>query len=888
MKRKSILALLVVVILALSICFFVACDNDVKDPDTGITDGDGNNNGNNGGNDGVIDDGSDYSLPIESGCKQIIFYWDILTNEIPTSDMWVWWDGKEGSGYLMYPCNYGAKAVINVPNTITQVGFIARRDCTEPGASKWGTATKDYDGNRFAILTGETTVIYLKSGDKNQYKSSDGGKTLEQIKLFNVANMKDLHTIRYSITPAVDIKSVDTFTLYEDGNEIAISSFTHNKSKTSGKIIVEKDLDVSKAYSLKIEGYGTKAVVPIGLFSSEDFNEEYNYDGELGSEVVNDGVNFRLWAPTASKVVLNLFDNGSTGDAKQTIEMERKESGVWFKHVASTVAGHGTYYTYSVTTSVGTQEAVDPYAKSAGVNGNRGMVVDLSRTNPDGWDDVTYLQNINSYSEAVVWEIHVRDFSNKITSSKYPGKYLAFTETGLVNEHGVSVGIDYLKNLGITHVQLMPVYDYATVDEANPDSGFNWGYDPKNYNVPEGSYSTDPTNGETRIIEFKKMVQALHNAGIGVIMDVVYNHSYDANSSLNKCVPYYYYRYNADGSNTSASGCGNDTASERYMYRRFMIDSVKYWMTEFKLDGFRFDLMGLHDLETMRLIEEELHAINPYAMIYGEGWTMGSTIDDSKQANQTNISQIKATNNAIGAVGVFNDTTRDGLKGSVFSSAGMGYINGAGQESVSGIKFGYKGGNMLGSSWSVNNANVVNYMSCHDNLSLWDKLEASQPDADKSTLLAMNKLGASILMTMQGTVLMQAGEEMLRTKGGDENSYKSSDAVNNIDWSVLKEGSDEYMMMNFYKGLIALRKGSSVLKGSNNTVTFAERSGGVLAVTINSSVLVVLNPTGSATTQAISGNWTLVSDGINVSASGLGEKSGTVEVPAYTAYILTK
>lgn len=890
MKKKSLFILFIVAILVLSVSLFVACDN-TDAPDQDVPD-----NGNGGGGDAVVDtdDGSDYFPELQDGYKQVVFYWDILASEISTCDMWAWWDGKEGSGYLLHACNYGAKAVINVPNTVTQVGFIARRACSNPGEDSWGTATKDYDGDRFAILTGDITTIYLKSGDKNQYKSSDGGKTLEQIRLFNVANMKDLHTIRYSITPAMENASIDSFKLYEDDTEIEISSLVIDSNKIAGSIAVDEGLDMSKNYTLEIEGYGKKAVVPIGLFSSDEFGDEYNYDGELGSEVVDDGVNFRLWAPTASKVVLNLFDNGSTGSAKLTVDMTKQDKGLWFAHVDNANAKHGTYYTYSVTTSVGTQEAVDPYAKSAGVNGDRGMVVDLAMTNPQGWEDETYLQNINSYSEAVVWEVHVRDFSNKISSSQYKGKYLAFTESGLVNEAGISVGIDYLKNLGITHVQLMPVYDYATVDEENPNSGFNWGYDPKNYNVPEGSYSTDPTNGETRIKEFKEMVQALHEAGIGVIMDVVYNHSYDANSSLNKCVPYYYYRYNADGTNTSASGCGNDTASERYMYRRFMIDSVKYWMTEFKLDGFRFDLMGLHDLETMRLIEQELHTINPYAIIYGEGWTMGSTIDGSKQANQTNIKSITATNNAIGAVGVFNDTTRDGLKGSVFNSTGMGYINGASSSNVNAIKFGYQGGNVLsyGNGWSVKNSNVVNYMSCHDNLSLWDKLEISQPNAEKETLLAMNRLGASILMTMQGTVLMQAGEEMLRTKDGDENSYKSSDAVNNIDWSVLTKDSDEYMMMNFYKGLIALRKNVPAFAGPSNSVSFTALKNGALYVNISNNrggyAAVILNPTNASISHTLNGSWKLVSNGSEVDVDGLSQASGVVEVPAYSAYILTK
>ncbi len=875
MKRKWTLALLVVMILALSVCFFVACDNNDE----------GNDNKSN-----VIDDGSDYFLPIEEGCKQVTFYWNSGNIDISECDMWIWWDGKDGQGYLMYPCTYGAKVVVNVPDTVAKVGFIVRKNCSEPGGTSWGNATKDYDGDRYAFLTGESTVIYLKKGKSEQYTSSDGGKTLEEIKAFSVASMKDLHTIHYEINPATRITSLSDVKLYEGDKQIEIISLSSLGNNVNwGNAGVKEELDITKAYTLEISGFGQKTVVPIDVFNSDEFEEKYNYDGELGSEIVNNGVNFRVWAPTASKVVLNLFDDGSTGDARLTVDMQKQDKGLWFAFVDKANAKHGTYYTYSVTTALGTQEAVDPYAKSAGVNGNRGMVVDLDATDPDGWAEESYMNTISSYTDAVIWEVHVRDFSNNIASSRHKGQYLAFTETGLKNSSGVSVGVDYLVNLGVTHVQLMPVYDYATVDESNPNSGFNWGYDPKNYNVPEGSYSSDPTNGEVRVREFKQMVQGLHKAGLSVVMDVVYNHTYDANSSLNKIVPYYYYRYNSDGTNMSGSGCGNDTASERYMYRRFMIDSVTYWLTEYKLDGFRFDLMGLHDLETMSQIEKAVHEINPNAMIYGEGWTMGETTDGSQQANQTHIGKISATGEAVGSVAVFNDATRDGLKGSVFSDTGAGYINGNASANVNSIKFGYQGGGASGVGWRVNDAAVINYMSCHDNLSLWDKLVASRPDATKEELLAMNRLGATIVMTMQGTPFMQAGEEMLRTKDGDSNSYKSSDEVNNIKWEALTTDSDEYEMMLYYKALIELRKEYDVLRANGTSnVEFTSANGGALAVTIDDSVLILLNPTSTAQSFSVDGNWKIIGYGDRINIESNEMAPSAVEVAAYSAYILVK
>ncbi len=821
-----------------------------------------------------------YTLPKEEGYNQITFYW-VSPNGIENCDLWCWWGDTAGKGYVMHPWGLGGKVVINVPEGINEIGFIVRTSCSDPGGTSWGSATKDgTDTDRFATIEGKETFVYLKSGDPNQYISEDGGRTLVMAKKFTIAEIKDFNKIKYNITPSQSI-SADKVKVFDGDRQLSV------KKLASGNIIeLEEDLSLSKTYRVEIEGFGSKNAIPIGVFDSDRFIENYIYDGnDLGATVNGNSTTFKVWAPTASSIKLNLFASGHEGDAYLTVEMTKGDKGVWYY---TAECGHGTYYTYTATTSAGTQEAVDPYAKSAGLNGNRGMVVDLSRTNPDGWG-AEFSTGIDSYSDAVIWEVHVRDFSNKIASSNYKGKYLAFTERGLVNEHGQPIGVDYLVNLGITHVHLLPVYDYATVDEASPEDEFNWGYDPKNYNVPEGSYSTDPYNGEVRIKEYKEMVLALHKAGIGVVMDVVYNHTHDANSNLNKIVPYYYYRYTSAGVNTSASGCGNDTASERYMYSKFMVDSVTYWANEYDLDGFRFDLMGLHDLATMQKIEAAVHTLNPEAIIYGEGWTMGSTIDGSKMANQSNIADITVTNNAIGAVAVFNDVIRDGLKGSVFEKESQGYINGKGAANLAKIMFGIKGGNALSQGWSVKDARVVNYMSAHDNNTLWDKLELSNRNDSVETRLAMNRLGATILMASKGMTFFQAGEEMLRTKGGDENSYKSSDEVNNIDWSVLDGESIQYEMMLYYKHLIDVRKTYSIFTDNDHTVTETKTTNGRVSILFedeaDGKALIISNPTSADMTYELDGEWYMVVNGIDASAEHT-LCQGSLTVPPYSAIVL--
>ena len=805
----------------------------------------------------------EYTLPPEAGCRQLTLYWKSPDESYDGCDVWVWYPGKDGHGELFHPCSYGGKVVLNVPQEVEEVGFIVRRECSDPGGSSWGNATKDYDGDRFAVLTGESTEIYLVSGDAMQYISKDGGLNLEPICVFKMAGILSPTEIRYTVSPAVRINSLDEIRVLDGDRPVPLESLSSlGNEVVLGTITTAETLDLSHSYTVEIKGYGSAPAVPTDIFDSEEFLADYVYDGDdLGATIRGGETLFKLWAPTASDVTLRLFDKGDGGEPFAEVAMERAEKGVWS---ASYACGHGTYYTYLVTTALGTQEAVDPYARTAGVNGERGMVVDLASTDPAGFRASGYYKDLSSYEDAVIWEVHVRDFSNAIASSQYPGKYLAFTETGLTNAAGVSVGLDYLRELGVTHVHLQPVYDYATVDESSDAAQFNWGYDPKNYNVPEGSYATDPFDGAVRVNEFKQMVQSLHEQGIGVVMDVVYNHTYSLDSNLNRIVPYYYYRFSYDGSPSNGSGCGNETASERAMFRKYMVDSVCYWAKEYQIDGFRFDLMALHDVETMQAIETALHAINPQALIYGEGWTGGDTpLRDNLRANQANIRSIVPTGKGIGAVAVFNDAIRDGLKGSVFDPKDAGYINGkANKTTAAKVIFGITGAQKSSAAnWYVSDAMVINYMSCHDNFTLWDKLHMSCPDASDEELLAMQRLGASVVLLSRGTPFFLAGEEMLRTKGGDGNSYKSPDAVNNLDWESLVPGSEVYEMSRFYRDLIALRRSNAFFTDAEVSAEALEDSAIAVSWTQNGKLVAyaLINPNPESMTLTLpEGSWTVL------------------------------
>lgn len=799
-----------------------------------------------------------HSTHEEDNTNTLTIYWNGSDN-LNNCDVWAWWDGKAGSGYRLQPCEYGSKCTINVPKHIEHVGFIVRTNCSDPCGSSWGTAYKDWHEDRTATITGKDTNIYLKTGDGNQYLSDDNGATLKPILVFTFAEMLDRNVIRFHVSPKACITSNSQITVVDENGENLDINETNPKNTLAetGIVVLKDNLDISKSYRISIEGYGEKEVVPTHIFDTQWFIDNFTYDGDdLGAILTKEtssnqgSTTFKVWAPTAQNVSVNLFHDGHEGEAFANVPMTKGTKGIWSATIPASKCHHGTYYTYTVTTTAGSQEAVDPYAKAVGVNGDRGMVVDMDLTNPESWNDDRYVDNIDSYSDAIVWEVHVRDFSNKDPQSKYKGKYLAFTETGHSNQNGTSpnnttpidttpndaipdartrvprktpIGMDHVKELGITHIQLNPVFDFATVDEAVNESAnetpqFNWGYDPKNFNVPEGSYSTDPYHGEVRINEFKRMVQAIHRCNIGIVMDVVYNHTYDANSNFNRIVPYYYYRYNFNGTNSNGSGCGNETASQRTMFRKFMVDSIRFWATEYHIDSFRFDLMAIHDTETMQAVERVLHSINPKALLYGEGWAGGvCALDSNRLANQHNIAKVHASHNAIGSIAVFNDVIRDGLKGNVFEVQSRGYINGgACYDSANKVAFGLKGGvGTHGIYWEAKDAMVVNYMSSHDNNTLWDKLKLSNINATKQQLLAMNRLGAACVLLSRGMPFMLAGEELLRSKNGDGNSYNASDDINNIDWQALTSDEDALAMTKWYKDLIALRKANPFIGNSH-------------------------------------------------------------------------
>ena len=515
---------------------------------------------------------------------------------------------------------------------------------------------------------------------------------------------------------------------------------------------------------------------------------------------------FTVWAPTARKVSLCTYRQGR-GGVKTVYPMSREKGGIWRGKVDGDC--HGLYYTYAVTHEDDVFEVVDPYARAAGVNGVRGMVVDLARTNPEGWPGIER-PVLDAMVDAIIYELHVRDFSTHPQSGiVHKGKFLAFTEAGTRGPQGIKTGLDHLLDLGITHLHLLPIFDFASVDEAEQEHPqFNWGYDPKNYNVPEGSYATDPFDGTVRIRELKAAVQSLHQRKIGVIMDVVYNHTYKAwDSNLNRLVPGYYYRMNPDRSFANGSGCGNELASERPMVRKLILDSVVYWATEYRVDGFRFDLMGLMDLETMRQIRQTLDRIAPGLIIYGEGWTGGpSPLPGEQAALKGNASQVPG-------VAFFNDSARDGIKGDVFNGPEPGFVNGRPGREES-VKFGivaatshpqlwYERVNYDHWPWAGAPDQSVVYCEAHDNLTLWDKLGMTNPDEPEEMRIKRHKLGGAIVLTSQGVPFLHAGQDFLRTKGGNANSYLAPDEINRLDWARKARFHDVY---TYYRGLIALRK----------------------------------------------------------------------------------
>ena len=530
---------------------------------------------------------------------------------------------------------------------------------------------------------------------------------------------------------------------------------------------------------------------------SNDFDNYFSYDGELGALYEKEGTLLRVWTPTAKFVEVWIYADDSFKGPSTKIEMVQKPKGIFEAYLPGDQ--HGTIYVYKILFLNNRESiSVDPYARATTVNGMKSVIADLNRTNPDGWGE--RLPAFGLPEEAIIYELHIRDFSISETSGIVnKGKFLGLTEKNTQNASGRKTGLDYLIDLGITHIQILPMFDYATVDEANlTEPQYNWGYDPLNYNVPEGSYSTDPFDPFNRIFELKQMIRTLHDNGLRVIMDVVYNHVYDPkDQALERTVPGYFYRYNADGSLANGTGVGNDTASERHMMRKYIIDSVKYWAKEYHLDGFRFDLMGIHDSVTMNAIREALDKIDPSIIIIGEGWEMSTPLPEDLKASQRNAQ-------AMPRIAHFNDSIRIALKGSDFGDEkDRGFISGKNYlEDL--LLRNIKGAMHLSSHSSyVDPEQVIQYVEAHDNLTLYDKLLRSNPDDSEEVRIKRHTLATSIVLLSQGVPFIHGGQEFLRTKAGVANSYQSPDEINQFEWERVTTFQES---VAYVKGLIALRK----------------------------------------------------------------------------------
>ena len=545
------------------------------------------------------------------------------------------------------------------------------------------------------------------------------------------------------------------------------------------------------------------------LYSSQQFEEQYTYTGrDLGAQWTPAKTSFRVWAPTAEAVWVNLYRSGDPGnqDLLCQIQMHPDQKGTW---VAQRVGNlHGVYYTYQVKTNGHCREACDPYARTTGVNGHRAMILDLSSTDPAGWAEDRNPHAGEAITDAVIYELHVRDLSaHRSSRIKNKGKFLGLTETKKKTKTHQSTGLDHMKALGITHVHLLPVYDFGFTDEGRKSPQYNWGYDPVNFNVPEGSYSTDPFHGEVRVREMKQMVKALHDAGISVVMDVVYNHVHDAGEfCFNKIVPGYFSRINSDGVYSNGSCCGNDTASERSMVRKYIVDSVNYWAEEYHIDGFRFDLVGLIDTQTIRQIMKTVHKSHPDVIFYGEGWHMNTQL--------TKPGLSLATQSSAGELpgfSFFNDQIRDLLRGSTFDATAPGFVTGAHSDKD------LLENSFLGApAWAVEPCQSINYVSCHDNHTLLDRIALVLPEAPAEELAKRSNLAAAFTMLSQGVPFFQAGEELLRTKPSkkerfDHNSYRSPDRVNSLKWDTLDQEAYQKNVA-YYRGLIQFRKAHPSLR----------------------------------------------------------------------------
>ncbi|MGL4372661.1 MAG: type I pullulanase, partial [Turicibacter sp.] len=791
-------------------------------------------------------------------------------------------------------------------------------------ASKFGLimrkgdwAAKDIDQDRFIDLTKAVEVdgkkvvhVYLHEGDQTIYYNE---ADVDLTPRLSSATFNSLNKIMLKASAPFDIigDKVEGIEVKDSaGNSVELDQVLVDESTSTVIALLKNGINLEESYTISKDGFKEAINVSYdGLFDTQEFHDAYFYEGDdLGFTYSKEETAFRVWAPTASNVLLNLYSEGNGDNLIETIQMSKDTKGTWIAKVSGDI--NMTYYTYTVTVSDQTNEAVDPYARAVGVNGDRAMVIDLDSTDPKDFATDKAPEFSGEPTDAVIYELHMRDLSSDISSGiKNVGKFLQFTEEGTKSPEGLATGLDHLKELGITHLHLLPAFDHRSIDENRLDDlQFNWGYDPQHYTVPEGSYSTDPYNGEVRINEFKQMVQSLHSNGIRVVMDVVYNHTgATADSDFNKIVPGYYYRQDANGGFANGSGCGNETASDRLMMSKYIVESVKYWATEYHIDGFRFDLMALHDIETMNAVRAALNEIDPSIIVYGEGWNAGgSPLPQNKGAFKIYASQMPG-------IAMFSDDIRDGVKGSVFNAEEPGFVNGKFSFDER-VKFGivgatqhpqidYNRSELAGGSkgpWATQPGQSINYVSAHDNNTLWDKLLATNPDTDKETLKLMQKQANAIVLTAQGVPFLHAGVEMLRTKDGDHNSYNASDEVNKIDWTWKSDNKEVY---DYYQGLIALRKAHPAFRMSEtsdiqtNLAFFDEMPVGVIGFNLGnhangdtaSDITVIHNASTEAQVIKLpkEGDWKLVVNGEKAGTDVIETVStGEVTVTPHSSYVL--
>lgn len=733
--------------------------------------------------------------------------------------LWLWESGKEGAlhefngtdsygAYLKYEWAKFSDNLIN-----DKLGFIVRK------LDSW---TKDVESDRFLEFSNHSPSsdkyyhFYLKTGETQIYTSEDG-QVNDLIQSFYLTNNYILNVLTIWFQTNKEFSSYK-ITL---GDTVVYSSETQegnpNLMSASSKRVTYKVTefpDITIPYKLSVTFKESKKTLVqdadmSSLYDTPQFEEKFGYDGELGAIYSKTSTTFRVWSPISSEIKLRVYNTGTPlilggSDEYQEYNMASGEKGTWQANVPGDLSGK--YYTYVVTNNVfKNKEIVDPYAKSSGINGLRGMIVDFTKTNPEGWDSV----NIHNYKpqELTVYETHIADLTSSTTwnGTKENSKlFKGFYEAG-TSYKGVTTGFDHIKELGVNAVQLIPIFDQAN-DERVLYREFNWGYNPLNYNVLEGSYSSDPFDGYTRIKEFKELVMAYNEAGINIIMDVVYNHVNGLDgSNFDVLMPRYYFRYTSSGA-SNGSGCGNETASERYMYKKFMIESTEFWASEYKLGGFRFDLMGIHDTDTMNELTDNLHKnVSEYITVYGEPWAGGTISLPSTltPANQQNMKKFEG-------YGCFNDKMRDALiKGGLSGKTEKGWITEATSKSatadISAIKDGIKGNTFTVDS-SGDTYKCVNYVTCHDNYTLYDRIKAAGI-TDEDTIKKMAMLANSVVFTSQGITFMLAGEEFLRTKGGNDNSYNSTYKVNELDYELKVKNID---MFENYKKLIALKQNANL------------------------------------------------------------------------------